>query len=71
MANVSLNWEAAAVKEIGGWLFLKQVQIIAEPIKMNKSRAIRDIFCGGLYPEICEMFLNRYGWSQRKNCKTF
>ena len=44
MANVSLNREAAAVKEIGGWLFLKKIQIIAESIKVNKSRASRDIF---------------------------
>ena len=44
MANVSLNREAAAVKEIGGWLFMKLIQITAESTKMNKSRASRDIF---------------------------
>ena len=44
MANVSLNREVAAVKETGGWLFMKLIQIIAESIKMNKSRASRDIF---------------------------
>ena len=43
MGNVSLNREAAVVKEIRGWLFLKQIRIIAESIKMNKSRAT-DIF---------------------------
>ena len=47
MANVSLNREAAAVKEIGGWLFMKLIQINAESTKMNKSRASRDIFWGG------------------------
>ena len=44
MANVSLNREAAAVKEIGGWLFQKKTQIIAKSTKTNKSRASRDIF---------------------------
>ena len=48
MANVSPNREAAAFKEIGIWLFLKQIRIIAESIKMNKSRVSRDTFCGGL-----------------------
>ena len=48
MANVSLNRVAPPVKEIGDWLFLKQVQIITESIKTNKSRASRDIVCGGL-----------------------
>ena len=40
MANVFLIREAAVIfKEIGGWLFLKWKQIIAESINMNKSRA--------------------------------
>ena len=40
MANVFLLREAAFIlKEIGGWVFLKWMQIIAESIKMNKSRA--------------------------------
>ena len=48
MANVSPNREAAAFKEIGAWLFPKQIRVIAESIKMNKSRVGRDIFCGGI-----------------------
>ena len=39
MANVFLIREAAFLfKKIGGWVFLKWMQIIAESIKMNKSR---------------------------------
>ena len=44
MASVSLNREVGSVKEIGGWLFLQQIQIIAESIKMNKSHASKDTF---------------------------
>ena len=48
MANVFLIWEAAVIfKEIGGWLFLKWKQIIAESINMNKLRASWKMFCGG------------------------
>ena len=39
MANLFLIMEAAFIfKEIGGWVFFKCTQIIAEPIKINKSR---------------------------------
>ena len=50
MAKVFLNREAADIfKEIGWWLFLKWMQIIAESIKMNKSRATWKSLCGGRY----------------------
>ena len=49
MTNVFLIREAAFIfKDIGGLVFLKQKQIIAESMKMNKSRAGWKIFCGGL-----------------------
>ena len=48
MTNVFLIREVAVIfKEIGGWLFLKWMQIIAESTKMNKSRASWKDFCGG------------------------
>ena len=47
MASVFLVREAAVIfKEIGSWLFW--IKIIAESIKMNKSRASWKIFCGEL-----------------------
>ena len=47
MANVFLVREAVVIfKEIGGWIFLKWKQIIAESININKSRASWKIFCG-------------------------
>ena len=40
MATVFLIREITVIfKEIGGWIFLKWKQIIAESINMNKSRA--------------------------------
>ena len=49
MANVFLIREAAFIfKEIGGWVFLKWIQIIAESIEMNKSRASWKSVCDGL-----------------------
>ena len=51
---MSLNRKAAAVKEIGEWLFLRQVQIITESIKMNKKFSVVDFNF-----EVCEMFLNQ------------
>ena len=36
---------------------------------MNKSRASRDISELDFNSQVCEMFLNRYVWSQRKNRK--
>ena len=49
MANVFLIREAAVMfEEISGWLFLKWMQITAESIKMNKSRATKKGFSGRL-----------------------
>ena len=49
MANVFLIREAAFIfKQIGGCVFLKWMQIITEPIKLNKSRASWKGFCGVL-----------------------
>ena len=49
MANVFLIREATFIfKEIGGWVFLKLMQIIAAFIKMNESRASWKGFCDEL-----------------------
>ena len=49
MSNVFLIRKAAVIfKDIGRWLFLKRMRIIAESIKMNKARASWKMICGGL-----------------------
>ena len=60
MANVFLIRETAVIfEEIGGWIFLKWKQRIAESINMNKSRASWKFSVVDTNSEVSEMSLNR------------
>ena len=46
-------------QQIGGWVFLKWTQIIAESIKIYKSRAGWKFSMVDTKSDLCEMSLNR------------